>query len=144
MALVPLTAGCITVAAIAFGHSEQAMQGLLKVERGAVGMVNQNKDGTVDIGPFQINERHVPMFQKILHTDRQATLNRLRDDGCFNALAAGYLLKLKTLEAGGRTMDGMGRYHSATPSLAREYQDRLVRAFAEPGTPDTAPRQMKE
>jgi hypothetical protein len=135
MALIPLTAGCITVAAIAFGHTEQAMRALLKVEGGTVGEVSVNKNGTVDIGPFQINEQHVPMFQKILHADRAQTMNRLRDDGCFNALAAGYILKLKTLAAQGNQAKGMGLYHSATPDLMKAYQERLVRAFADPPGP---------
>ncbi len=129
MALVPLTAGCITVAALAFGHSEAALRALLKVESGAVGQVSVNKDGTADLGPFQINERHLPMFQKILHSDRGATLARLRDDGCFNALAAGYILRLKTLKAGGDTWNGLGLYHSATPDKMRDYQSRLEQAF---------------
>ncbi len=108
------------------------MRALLKVEGGRVGEVSANKDGSVDIGPFQINDRHVPMFQKILHADRIQTLNRLRDDGCFNALAAGYLLKLKTLAAEGDRLKGMGLYHSGSPNLMKEYQDRLQRAFETP------------
>jgi hypothetical protein len=120
------------IAAMAFGHAEGDLRALLKVEGGNVGEVSTNKDGTVDIGPFQINERHVPTFQKILRTDRAQTLNRLRDDGCFNALAAGYLLKLKTLAAEGNRLKGLGLYHSATPNLMKEYQDRLVRAFEGP------------
>lgn len=129
MALIPLTAGCITVAAMAFGHSEQAMRALLKVEGGAVGQVSLNKDGSSDIGPFQINDRHLPMFERILHSDRDSTLARLRDDGCFNALAAGYLLRLKTERAGGDSWNGLGLYHSATPDKMREYQLRLEQAF---------------
>lgn len=130
MTLIPLTAGCITVAAMAFGHSEDSLRALLSVERGAVGRVSApNKDGTVDIGPFQINERHLPLFQRLLGVDRDAALTRLRDDGCFNALAAGYILRMKTMAAGGNAWNGLGLYHSATPSLMRDYQERLARAF---------------
>jgi len=50
----------------------------------------------------------------------------LKYDACFNAYAAGYILRLTIAQSGGDVWEGMGRYHSSTPALKAAYQQRLA------------------
>ena len=128
--LAPVTAVCIAAASLAYGVSEPALVTILGTERGAVGACTVQASGVHDCGPAQINaEIWVPYFAQLLHQPLAATFYAIRDDGCFNIEAAAYILRLKTIEAGGDAWDGMGRYNSATPALKRAYQQRLIAAY---------------
>jgi hypothetical protein len=128
--IAPLTAACVAAASLAYGVAEPALWTILKAESGHVGACTVQASGTHDCGPAQINaEIWVPQFAQLLHRPAGEIFAALRDNGCFNVYAAAYILRLKTIEAGGDPWDGMGRYNSATPALKRAYQERLIASY---------------
>jgi hypothetical protein len=127
--VVPLTKACVLAAAVAFGHPPEALWSLLSVEHGQVGQAHLNANGSSDYGPFQVNDVHVPGLAKLLGVSKNDTAVALRDDGCFNAYAAAYLLRLRVDDAGGDLWLAMGNYHSRTPAVRGAYQQRLQEAL---------------
>jgi hypothetical protein len=128
--LVPLTAACISAAALAYGVAEPALWMILKTEGGRVGACTVQATGMHDCGPAQVNaEIWVPEFARLLHRSPAEMFYAIRDNGCFNIYAAAYILRVKVTEAAGNIWDGMGRYNSATPTLKHAYQQRLVEAY---------------
>src|SRR3984957_1804281 len=127
--LVPLTAACISAAALAYPVAEPALWLILKTEAGTVGACTVQTNGMHDCGPAQINaEIWVPHFARVLHRPVPEIFYALRDNGCFNVNAAAYILQIKIGEARGDAWDGIGRYNSATPALKHAYQSRLIEA----------------
>ena len=130
--IAPLTAACIAAAAASYGVGEPALWLILKTEDGRVGACTVQANGVHDCGPAQINaEIRVPALAKLLRKPVPDVFYAIRDNGCFNITVAAYILRLKRDEAGGDTWDGLGRYHSATPSLKRAYQEKLARSYRE-------------
>lgn len=128
--LVPLTAACVSAAALAYGVAEPALQMILKAEAGRVGACTVQPNGSHDCGPAQINaEIWVPRLASLVKRPIAETFYAVRDNGCFNIYAAAYILRLKVGEARGDVWDGIGRYNSATPALKHAYQERLVEAY---------------
>ena len=128
--IAPVTAACIAAASLSYGVAEPALLTILKAEGGHVGACTELASGGHDCGPGQINaEIWVPYFAQLLHRSGAEMFDAIRDNGCFNITAAAYILRLKTIEAGGDPWDGMGRYNSATPALKRAYQSRLIESY---------------
>ena len=135
MPLVPLTVGCMTFVAAHYGISVEALKGLRAAEGGRVGEVVANRDakGKVtsrDIGPFQVNNSWLDHLTAAWHkSDRKATFELLRDNGCANALAAGAIFKGYLDEAGGNYGVAVGWYNSHNPEKAAAYRRHFLSAF---------------
>jgi hypothetical protein len=128
--LAPITFACVVAAAQSFAVPQAALWTILDAEHGKVGACVRQANGTHDCGPGQVNaETWVPHLAKILKRPIPTIFYQLRDNGCFNAYASAYILRIKIDEAKGNIWDGMGRYNSATPSLKNAYQTRLVEAY---------------
>ncbi|HXQ52377.1 MAG TPA: lytic transglycosylase domain-containing protein [Stellaceae bacterium] len=128
--IVPLTAACISAAALSYGVSEPALWMILKTESGRVGACTVQSNGSHDCGPAQINaETWTLHFAQLLHRPVDEMFYAIRDNGCFNITAAAYILRLKVEEARGDVWDGIGRYNSATPALKHAYQQRIADAY---------------
>jgi hypothetical protein len=113
-----------------YGHTPAQLQTILSVEGGQTGLEMPNKNGSFDLGPFQINDRvWVPRLAQVLKERPDVVRRALRDDSCFNAYAAGYVLRLAIEDSGGDVWEGMGRYHSATPIHKQRYQHLLAAAY---------------
>lgn len=129
----PLTTQCIERASAQFGIHTDVLFAILLVEGGTVGKDSKaNNNGTYDIGPFQINSMHRKELASI-GVDEQ----RLRNDGCVNAMvAARHLKRTITPEMleGVRTQEDylsvLANYHSATPKYNKIYADKLLKAFS--------------
>lgn len=129
----PLTTQCIERASAEYGIHSDVLLAILLVEGGTVGKNSKaNKNGTYDIGPFQINSMHRKELASI-GVDEQ----RLRNDGCVNAMvAARHLKRVITPEMlkGVRTQNDylrvLANYHSATPTYNKIYADKLLNAFS--------------
>jgi hypothetical protein len=113
--------GCLRAAARAHHVPLAVLVMLLEVEGGKSGEVTPNTNGTVDIGPFQVNEIWLPAVAAHWHMDVPATFLVLRDNFCGNAEEAAWILRQAIADAHGDVWDGVGRYHSANPSLQRVY-----------------------
>lgn len=128
--IIPLTAACIAGAAALFQVPEPLLWTILKTEGGRVGACILQTNGTHDCGPAQINsETWAPRLAFVLRRSEAAVRTDLRDDGCFNIWAAGYVLSVNLRVAGGDLWDAAGRYNSATPSIKLSYQEKLRSAY---------------
>jgi hypothetical protein len=128
---VLLTIACMKAVAASYGVPEIDLWALLMQEGGRVGQVSHNTNGTVDIGPFQVNSIWVPTFARIWNlSGSDATFETLRDNACWNAAAGASIYALSLKNAHDRRT-ALGRYHSATPSLAAKYLAQLDKRFAQ-------------
>jgi hypothetical protein len=80
---------------------------------------------------MQINSIHVPDLAAHYGLPEATVQERLRDDVCFNTRIAAWLLKREIALADGDFWQGVGRYHSRTPSLRDRYIRKVVQALRE-------------
>ena len=122
---VLLTAACLRAVSAIYGVPEPDLWALMAQEGGRVGEVSQNSNRTYDIGPFQINSTWIGTFAKLWKLPADATEEALRDNGCWNAAAAGAIYQQTLVEAHGDRRAALGHYHSHTPHLAETYVAQL-------------------
>lgn len=137
MAVIPLTLACLVAVTQQYNFPRETMFALLSQEAGQVGESSANANGTFDHGPFQINDVNVKMLAERFGLDRETTRQRLRDDGCFSAKAAGLLLNMHW-KASGDIWTAIGHYHSKTEKFATLYRARTyekVERLYKPVTP---------
>jgi Transglycosylase SLT domain len=102
---------------------------LINVEAGRLGAVSQNSNGTVDIGPMQVNDSWVPKIGRHWHASTEASYRALRDSFCANVEGGAWILRQALDEARGSLWEGVALYHSHAPIHKLEYM-RLVYAQA--------------
>jgi hypothetical protein len=124
--LAPLTAACLAVAAHAYHLPETYLYAILETEGGSVGQAVHNKNGTDDLGPFQINTAWGPAIGRYWHVSVPRALQHVRDDGCANALIASAILKKMLMETRGDFPKAIGFYHSHTAALAATYRNAVL------------------
>ena len=115
----PLTADCVLDAARASGMPVAALFAILATEGGKTGEALSNKNGTWDLGGFQVNSVHL----NELATMGIAPETVLRD-GRVNAYAAAWLLR-KEYRRTGNLWHAIGAYHSRTPHRRDAYIRRV-------------------
>jgi hypothetical protein len=116
--------GCIIAAARVHRLPPVMLVILLNVEGGSLGRVSPNPNGTVDLGPIQINTVNVPDVAAHWHASIAGTYRALRDNFCANLEAGAWVLRRELDGAGGDFWDGVGDYHSHAPA----YRTRYLRA----------------
>jgi hypothetical protein len=124
--LAPLTAACLSVAAHAYHLPETHLYAILMTEGGHVGQAVLNKNGTYDLGPFQINTVWGPAIGRYWHVSVPRALEHVRDDGCANAMIASAILKKLLIETRGDFPKAIGFYHSHTAALAATYRNAVL------------------
>jgi hypothetical protein len=115
--------GCITAAAKLYRLPPAMLVILLNIERGSLGRVSPNTNGTVDIGPIQVNEIWLPEIAAHWNATISDTYKALRDNFCANVEAGAWILRRGLDEARDNFWEGVGYYHSHTP----EYKSRYLR-----------------
>ncbi|MEJ1408299.1 MAG: lytic transglycosylase domain-containing protein [Candidatus Sedimenticola sp. (ex Thyasira tokunagai)] len=130
----PATAGqadCVELAAERYGLPVSLIRVILKVEGGRVGLAGNNKNGTQDIGPMQINTVWMPLLARYGITREQ-----LQNDRCINILAGSWILGRQFKAA--MKLEGsdqrrfwwaIGAYHSRTPRHNVKYALKVWRAM---------------
>ena len=117
--LRPLTADCVLDAAHSSGMPAAALFAILATEGGKTGEALSNKNGTWDMGPFQLNT---------VHLNEPAAMGISPDavlrDGRVNAYAAAWLLR-KEYRRTGNLWRAIGTYHSRTPHRRDAYIRRV-------------------
>ena len=113
---------CILAAAQLYREPPALLLIILNVEGGTLGAVSQNTNGTVDIGPMQVNQIWVPTVAAHWHATKDATFEALRDNFCANVEAGAWILHQGLDEAHGDLWGGVAYYHSHNP----EYQQRYL------------------
>jgi hypothetical protein len=102
---------------------------LINVEGGRLRAVSQNSNGTVDIGPMQVNDTWVPKIARHWRASTDAAYQALRDSFCANVEGGAWILRQALDEARGSLWEGVALYHSHPPIHKFEYM-RLVFAQA--------------
>ena len=117
--LRPLTADCVLDAAHSSGMPAAALFAILATEGGKTGEALSNKNGTWDMGPFQVNTVHLNELAA-MGISPDAVLR----DGRVNAYAAAWLLR-KEYRRTGNLWRALGAYHSRTPHRRDAYIRRV-------------------
>ena len=115
----PLTADCVVDAARASGMPVAALFAILATEGGKTGEALSNRNGTWDMGPFQVNTTHIN--ELVMMGIAPETVLR---DGRVNAYAAAWLLR-KEYRRTGDLWEAIGTYHSRTPRRRDAYVRRV-------------------
>ena len=112
---------CLTAAGNAYQEPPAVLVILLNVEGGRLGAVSPNTNGTVDIGPMQVNDIWLPKLASHWSTSKQSAYLALRDNFCANVEAGAWILRMGLDEARGDFWEGVGFYHSHDPGYKRTY-----------------------
>jgi hypothetical protein len=123
----PMIEGCILAASKIHQVPPAVLVILLNVERGMIGLVSQNPNGTVDIGPMQVNEIWLPQLAQHWHASVPDTLRALRDIFCANVEGGAWILRLALNEAHGDFWRGVAIYHSHDPGNQTAYLRQVLR-----------------
>jgi hypothetical protein len=121
-------AACIVAAAEIHHLPAGVLVVILDVERGGVGSVSRNRNGTVDIGPMQVNDRWLPALALRWHASPAEVYAGLRDNFCANVEAGAWILRQAIDEAQGDLLDGIALYHSHNPDEQAVYLGKVRRA----------------
>jgi hypothetical protein len=125
--------GCITAAAKVHRIPPAVLVILLDVEGGSLGRVSPNTNGTVDIGPIQVNEIWLPEVAAHWHATIADVYKALRDNFCANVEAGAWILRRCLDEARGDFWDGVGYYHSHIPEPMSARPGSSPSPFSSPG-----------
>jgi hypothetical protein len=127
--LAPLTAVCLAAAAHAYQIPEHYLYRILAVEGGRVGQAVADRNGTQDLGPFQVNSTWEETIARYWHMPINEALDRVRDDGCANVIIATAILRSCANEAQGDMTAAIGLYHSHSERLAEQYRAKALAAL---------------
>ena len=116
-----LISDCILAAAHVNRIPPALLVTLLNVEGGSLGRVSHNTNGTVDIGPMQINQIWLRDVAAHWHSSPDASYVALRDNFCANLEAGAWILRQGLDEAHGDFWEGVGFYHSHAPGHKQAY-----------------------
>jgi len=119
--------GCITATAKIYRLAPAVLVILLNVERGSLGRVSPNTNGTVDIGPIQVNQIWLPELAAHWRATIPDAYSALRDNFCANVEARAWILRCGLDEARGDFWEGVGYYHSHTPEHKTRYLRDVLR-----------------
>jgi DNA polymerase III delta prime subunit len=120
--LPPIHSRCQHIAIPKTDHTEFTARAatVLVTEGGRVGSAIQNKNGSVDYGPMQINSCWLPMLQTYGYTQQQ-----IQYDPCINVQVGTWILS-KNIAQAATLWRGVGNYNSKKPNLNIRYQNKVA------------------
>lgn len=124
------TARCIEEAAARHRVPPSLIRAILSVEGGRSGQAVRNANGTVDVGPMQINSAWLPALRRM-----GVTLELLQHHPCANIHFGAWILGRELARVDPARLDraafwrAIGNYHSRTPELNARYAERVWRAW---------------
>ena len=101
--------GCLKAAAELHQVPAGVLVLLMSVEAGRLGEVSQNTNGTVDIGPMQVNDTWVPKIAGHWGASHDAAYRALRDNFCANVEGGAWILRQALDEAHGDLWKGVAQ-----------------------------------
>jgi hypothetical protein len=126
---IPLLA-CMVAAAAFYHLPPRVLPSIQAVEGGWIGAVHRNADGSDDLGVMQVNARWIEKLSRVTALPQDVVRARLIGDGCFNIAAAAAIMRTYLNEAHGDLMKAIGYYHSHTPALSLDYDEKVLRSAA--------------
>lgn len=115
---------CIQQTAQKYRIPESILVGILVVEGGRPGHTHRNSDGSVDIGPMQINSRWLGTVRKY-----GISYGELKNSPCTNLDVGGWILSRSIRNHAGRLWEGVGAYHSPHRREAMKYAWKVYRVI---------------
>ncbi|MEJ7935572.1 lytic transglycosylase domain-containing protein [Sphingobium sp. AN558] len=134
-------ASCISRAAAGRPWLELTLFAIREQEGGWVGAQVPNDNGSVDLGPMQVNSSWVPRVAKIVSRQEEDVRRWLRHDACFNVDVSRWIF-LSALNDARDFWRAVGIYHSPTRWRQIEYARRvavIMRSLANPKAVSAAP-----
>jgi hypothetical protein len=119
---------CMAAAAAFYHLPPRVLPSIQVVEGGRPALVQPNTNGTADLGLMQINTIWIGPLAHYAHMQPTAVIDRLLHDSCFNIYASAVIMRVYLNEANGNLMVAIGHYHSHTPALSMEYQEKVLGA----------------
>lgn len=117
-------AECIIDASKRFNVPVSIILSILDVEGGEVGERADNKNGTWDIGPMQVNTCHMEELSPF-----GITKYDLQTNGCLNVQAGTWLLRQLLNRNNGKMLEAVGKYHSSNQPFKGRYQRKIINAY---------------
>ena len=117
---------CILAAAAGHHLPPAVLVILLDVEGGQLGQVSGNSNGTVDVGPIQVNEAWLPDLARHWRASVADSFLALRDSFCANVEAGAWILRQGLDEAHGDFWTGVAYYHSHDPAHKTDYLRKVL------------------
>ncbi len=114
---IPINKQCILSVSEIYDIPPWLLIAILDVEGGSIGTISENKNGSYDIGPMQINSLWLDKLKK-----SNIDLNMLRFNGCLNVQVGGWILKKNLNRYKDDFWKGIGAYHSRTDHLNKKYR----------------------
>lgn len=121
--MLPPIPACVVQAANDYSLPLRGLLAVWLTEGGRLGSKSENKNGTTDYGPMQINT----LWTKRLYADFGVTTQMITHDFCWSMRAAAYILRYEINQAQGSFWDGVGHYHSRTPKFKYSYIERVYK-----------------
>lgn len=118
---------CIDAAAAVHHVASGLIIILLRVEGGRLGAVSPNTNGTVDIGPMQVNTIWVGKIADHWGTTEAIAYRALRDNFCANVEGGAWILKQALDEAKDNIWEGVALYHSHKPVHKLAYLRQVLK-----------------
>lgn len=106
---------CINEAAAEYHLPAKLIVSVLNVEQGRVGMATQNRNGSYDLGPMQINTSWWPTLSSYGITQQDVRYNP-----CVNVKVGTWILA-HAIAQGDDLLQGIGDYNSHTPKFNTRY-----------------------
>lgn len=114
---------CINQAAVTYYVPAKVIISVIATEGGNVGDARQNKNGTYDYGPMQVNSSWLATIKKYGYTQRL-----LQYDPCVNVMAGTWILSNKISQSSDY-WSGVANYHSVTPTLNARYKIKVLNYY---------------
>jgi len=121
-------ADCLYAAAAVHHVPATLLYAILGVEGGRLGAVSQNTNGSVDIGPMQVNDLWLPQLMMHWSASHEAAFLALRDSVCANFEAGAWILSKGFAETGDY-WDAVARYHSHSGAEKARYLRLILERF---------------
>ncbi len=125
MAATKVLAACMMIASHTHEVPPALLAGIYKAEGGKVGQQVENKNGSFDLGPMQINTLWIPELAKKWNVSHSVAHKRVRDNACTNVNVAAWILR-GHIEETRSLSKAMTHYHSRTPKYGKKYQKRIL------------------
>jgi hypothetical protein len=125
MMAIPFLA-CMALTAAVYHLPPRVLPSIQAVEGGRLGLVHLNPNRSEDLGVMQINQLWIAPLARFTGLSQAVVRDRLLNDSCFNIAAAGLIMRTYLNETKNDLLRAVGNYHSHTPVLNLDYQDKVL------------------
>ncbi|MDD3444789.1 MAG: lytic transglycosylase domain-containing protein [Zavarzinia sp.] len=127
MAISSLLLSCVLQASQLYGVPPAGILAVMRAEAGRLGAVSENRNGSRDIGPMQVNSLWLAPLADGWGVDEATAEAALRDRPCTNIAVGTWILADCIRRRDGDFWAGVGCYHApGDADRARAYAGRVA------------------